>query len=170
MRFKFVLATLFVQVLHCSLGSVQSQTVTPDPPAAADVQSPASEINPEIWPETKGPIAVDPALEKRIDGLLEKMTLRQKVGQIIQGDIGSITPADIKEYPLGSILNGGNSAPGGDNRSGPEKWLALADEFYKATKECDLGGGPFIPMFWGTDAVHGTTTFPVPRFFHTTSG
>ena len=165
MRSKFVLATVLLQVLHYSVGSVQSQTVTQVPPAAAEVQSVASEINPEIWPETRGPIAVDPALEKRIDGLLEKMTLRQKIGQIIQGDIGSIRPEDIKKYPLGSILNGGNSAPGGDNRSGAQKWLALADEFYKASKECDLEGGPFIPMFWGTDAVHGHNNIPGATFF-----
>jgi beta-glucosidase len=168
MRLKLLILTLSVQVLHFPLGSVEAQTVPSADTAAgaqATVQSVASEIHPEIWPSTQGPIAVDPALEKRIDGLLEKMTLRQKVGQIIQGDIGSVTPEDIKKYPLGSILNGGNSAPGGDNRSGPEKWLALADEFYQASKECDLGGGPFIPMLWGTDAVHGHNNIPGATFF-----
>lgn len=133
---------------------------------AIDQTVPADgQVHPEIWPQTKGPIAVDPALEKRIDGMIEKMTLRQKVGQIIQADIGAITPQDIKKYPLGSILNGGNSAPGGDLRAPAEKWLELADAFYQASKERDLHGGPFIPMIWGTDAVHGHNNVIGATFF-----
>ncbi len=124
-----------------------------------------STIHPELWPQTSSPIAVDADLEKRIDDLLSKMTLRQKVGQTIQADIGSIKPEDLKKYPLGSILNGGNSAPGGNNRSKPEAWLKLADEFYEATQQCDLEGGPFIPMLWGTDAVHGHSNVVGATFF-----
>ena len=122
-------------------------------------------VHPELWPEVKSPIAVDAALEKRIDGIMAKMTLRQKVGQIIQADIGSITPEDLKTYPLGSILNGGNSAPNGDNRSPASAWLTLADEFYAASLEADLEGGPFIPLLWGTDAVHGHNNIPGATVF-----
>ena len=144
-----------LHLIYLTVASAQTQE--------ADVS--ASVIHPEIWPETTGPIAVDEALEKRIDDLLEKMTVRQKVGQVIQADIGSIKPEDLKTYPLGSILNGGNSAPGGDNRSTADKWLKLADEFYEATKQCDLEGGPFIPMLWGTDAVHGHNNIVGATFF-----
>ncbi len=122
-------------------------------------------VHPELWPEVKSPIAVDPALEKRIDGIMAKMTLRQKVGQIIQADIGSISPEDLKTYPLGSLLNGGNSAPNGDNRSPASAWLTLADEFYAASLEADLEGGPFIPLLWGTDAVHGHNNIPGATVF-----
>ena len=141
------------------LTDAKAQTQTQEVDASAAI------IHPEIWPETKGPIAVDKALEKRIDDLLQKMTLRQKVGQVIQADIGSIKPEDLKSYPLGSILNGGNSAPGENNRSTADKWLKLADEFYEATKQCDLEGGPFIPMLWGTDAVHGHNNIVGATFF-----
>jgi len=165
MRSKLVIGMLFAQLLCCCLSSVQGQAASPAEPLNNEVHSVAGEINAEIWPQAQGPIALDPALEKRIDGLLNQMTLRQKVGQIIQGDIGSITPEDVKKYPLGSILNGGNSAPGGDNRATAEKWLALADEFYKASQACDLGGGPFIPMIWGTDAVHGHNNIVGATFF-----
>ncbi len=65
------------------------------------------------------------------------MTPEQKVGQLIQADIGSITPNDLRHYPLGSILNGGNSAPGDDKLTAPSEWLALADRFYEASV-----GGP----------------------------
>ena len=143
--------TIFTSWILSPVLTVEAQTqVLEQPTTVAD-----STIHPELWPKSISPIAVDAALEKRIDGLLATMTLRQKVGQIIQADIGSIKPKDLKKYPLGSILNGGNSAPGGNNRSTPDAWLKLADEFYDATKECDLKGGPFIPMIWGTDAVHG---------------
>ena len=45
--------------------------------------------------------------------ILAKMTLEEKVGQVIQGDISSVSPQDARNYNLGSVLNGGNSAPGG---------------------------------------------------------
>ena len=156
-RMVFLFTATFSQLILSTITMAQTQS------QEADVT--ASVIHPEIWPKTNGPIAVDAALEKRIDDLLEKMTLRQKVGQVIQADIGSIKPEDLKTYPLGSVLNGGNSAPGGDNRSTADKWLKLADEFYAATKQCDLEGGPFIPMLWGTDAVHGHNNIVGATFF-----
>src|SRR5207248_4103335 len=57
-------------------------------------------------------------------------TSAQKVGQLIQADIDSITPDDLAHYPLGSVLNGGNSSPHGDKLAPPGEWLALADRFY----------------------------------------
>lgn len=60
----------------------------------------------------------------------------------------------MRDYHLGSVLNGGSSAPGGDNRAAPEAWLALADEFWLAST--DISDGRIgIPVMWGTDAVHG---------------
>lgn len=111
-------------------------------------------INPENWPKSQSPIPVDPAIESRIADLLAKMTIEEKVGQVIQADIGSVTPAEAKKYNLGSVLNGGNSAPGGDNRTTPQAWLALADEFWDASTDTS-DGGLGIPALWGTDAVHG---------------
>lgn len=167
-RCESVLLAVFVQVFFCCNPLVQAQAqpqTQTDATATSEVASANGDVNVEIWPQTQGPIDVDPVLEQRIDDLLAKMSLRQKVGQIIQGDIGSITPEDIKKYPLGSILNGGNSAPGGDVRAPAQQWLALADEFYEASKQCDLEGGPFIPMIWGTDAVHGHNNIVGATFF-----
>jgi beta-glucosidase len=155
-RFAIFVTALFSTIL---MASAQTQ-ILEQPEAVAD-----STIHPDLWPKTSSPIAVDADLEKRIDGLIEKMTLRQKVGQVIQADIGTIKPEDLKTYPLGSILNGGNSAPNGNNHSAAEDWLKLADEFYEATKACDLEGGPFIPMLWGTDAVHGHSNIVGATFF-----
>jgi beta-glucosidase len=126
--------------------------------AAADVAKPAvivtPSIHPELWPTAKSPIAVDPKVEARVKSLLAQMTLEEKVGQIIQADIGSVTPEEVKKYHLGSVLNGGNSAPGGDDHAAAPKWLELADAFWN--ESIDKSGGRLgIPTMWGTDAVHG---------------
>ncbi len=130
----------------------------------AEVRAPGS-VNPEIWPKVVSPVGLNADIENRITDLLSQMTLRQKVGQVIQADIGSITPEDLKTYPLGSVLNGGNSAPNGDNRSPASAWLDLADQFWDATQAADLEGGPFIPLIWGTDAVHGHNNIPGATVF-----
>lgn len=122
-------------------------------------------VHPEIWPEARSPIGLDEAVEARITELMQRMTLRQKVGQVIQADISSIKPEDLKTYPLGSVLNGGNSAPAGNNRAPAKDWLELADAFYRASRQCDLEGGPFIPLIWGTDAVHGHNNIVGATFF-----
>lgn len=116
--------------------------------------SEAATVHPAVWPEVPPAFAPDAALEARISKLLGEMTLEQKVGQLIQADIGSITPDDLRHYPLGSILNGGSSSPGNNEFAPPSEWLALADRFYEASMDRSHGPTP-IPTMWGTDAVHG---------------
>ena len=41
--------------------------------------------------------------------ILSKMTLHEKIGQMIQPDLREITPQEVEEYKIGSILNGGGS-------------------------------------------------------------
>jgi len=120
----------------------------------ADASSVGRAVNPEIWPKQQSPVKRDPVIEEKIARLLERMTLAEKVGQVIQADIASVTPAEVQQYHLGSVLNGGNSAPGNDNRTAAADWLALADEFWLASTNTDDGGAG-IPSIWGTDAVHG---------------
>ncbi len=111
-------------------------------------------VHPQQWPAVRPAPTSDPALESRLDALLAGMTLEQKVGQIIQPDIASITPEDLRHFAPGSILNGGNSSPHGDEFAPPSEWLALADRFYDASMDPRHGPHP-IPTLWGTDAVHG---------------
>ncbi len=115
---------------------------------------PAAAVHPALWPESPPAFAPDTALDARIAQLLSQMTLEQKVGQLIQADIGSITPDDLRHYPLGSILNGGSSSPGNNEFAPPSEWLSLADRFYEASMNPAHGPVP-IPTLWGTDAVHG---------------
>ena len=112
-------------------------------------------IHPEIWPEIKT-VGLDPVVEKRIDEIMSKMTLEQKVGQVIQGDTNSVTPAEVKKYRLGSVLSGGNSAPGDKPYADTASWLAAADEYYEASIDPE-GVEIAIPTIWGIDAVHGHT-------------
>ena len=111
-------------------------------------------INPVHWPQPTWPLATDAALEHRLEALLAGLTVEEKVGQIVQADIGSITPDDLRKYRLGSILAGGGSDPGGQYNASPQAWLALADAFWEASMDTSQGGKA-IPVIWGIDAVHG---------------
>jgi beta-glucosidase len=110
--------------------------------------------NPDLWPIVKNPAPADAKIEARIKSIMARMSLEQKVGQVIQADVGSVTPDDVVNYHLGSILNGGNSAPGGRLYATAPQWLAGADEFYAASVK-PKGKLPVIPIIWGSDAVHG---------------
>ncbi len=124
------------------------------PPPVSAAEAGVGSIDPAHWPQPAWPLAADPALERRIDALMATMTLEEKVGQIVQGDIASITPDDVRKYRLGSILAGGGSDPGGKYNAPPKDWLALADAFWEASMDT-RGGGKAIPIIWGIDAMHG---------------
>ncbi len=110
--------------------------------------------NPEIWPRYDYPVPVHADDEATIAELLGRMTLAEKVGQLVQADLCCVTPEDVREYNLGSILNGGNSGPYGEDLAPAADWLRAADEFYAASVDTS-DGGVGIPIVWGTDAVHG---------------
>ena len=122
-------------------------------PAIAQANSSAL-ADPQRWPAKGLAAALDPAIEQQIDALIARMSLEQKVGQIIQADIASATPEDVRRYHLGSILNGGNSTPTGEYNAPASKWLEAADAYYAASMK-PQGDLPRIPVIWGSDAVHG---------------
>lgn len=122
-------------------------------------------IHPQSWGAVTPATPLDSKTEVFVDGLLAKMSLEEKVGQLIQADISAITPEDLHRYKLGSILAGGNSAPGGDVRTTPAHWLALADEFYRASVADSTGAHPAIPELFGIDAVHGHSRVPGATIF-----
>lgn len=89
--------------------------------------------------------APDGVIEKRIDAPLAALSLEQKVGQTIQGDIGSMTPDDVATYHLGSILNGGSSSPGGNEFDPASTRVAAAEAYYGASMRPN-GNSPHIPL------------------------
>jgi beta-glucosidase len=113
----------------------------------------APTINPENWPVVETP-PLDPAVEAQITEIMAKMSIEQKVGQVIQADSGSVTPEDVKQYRLGSVLSGGNSAPGPEPYADAQTWLTAADAYFEASVDPE-GVEIAIPIIWGIDAVHG---------------
>lgn len=112
-------------------------------------------INPKNWPETSGGLAIDKDVEKRIDDLLAKLSVKEKIGQIVQADMGSITAEEVREYRLGSVLAGGNSGPNGKPYANVTDWIASSDSYWDALMEPYEDGGINIPPLLGIDAVHG---------------
>jgi len=107
----------------------------------------------EIWQKPVPAAAPDAALEARVRSIVAGMTLEQKVGQMTQADIRSITPDDVRKYYIGSVLNGGGAWPGMNMHSSVGDWLKLSDEFYRASMSTDMKVK--VPVIWGIDAVHG---------------
>ena len=152
------------------LSGCATMSVAPTGDAAAPVTAaasrPAARANPANWPQAHSPAAItDAATEAAITALIEKMTLEQKIGQVVQADIGAIAPADLAKYPLGSILAGGNSGPYGNERGSAADWDRLVREF-RAQSMKPQANGLVLPILFGVDAVHGhnnvpgATTFP----------
>ncbi len=116
-------------------------------PASA-AQASASEAgmaHPDLWPRYRWPVPTDLVVEAKIAGLIGRMTLEEKIGQLVQGDICCTTPADVQQYHLGSILAGGSSGPRGNDFAPAKDWLELADEYWSASVD-KSGGRVGVPM------------------------
>ena len=98
--------------------------------------------------------AASPAdIERRIDALLSRMTLEEKIGQMSQLDLDAVKPPltdavrdKIRNGRWGSFLNAGS-------------FQDRAEAQRIALKESRLG----IPLIFGRDVIHGyRTIFPIP--------
>ena len=104
-------------------------------------------------------------VERQAEEILSRLTLEQKVGQMVQAEIRYVTPEEVARFQLGSVLNGGGGFPSEQKYSTVQDWIDLADAFYHASMDTEKGG-PGVPVIWGTDAVHGhnnvmgATVFP----------
>lgn len=112
---------------------------------------------------SKGQGYMDPSLpvEERVDDLLERMTLAEKVGQMTQLNITMINHTGeqrdvnlntekakelLQNHHIGSFLNG-EAVP-------PEQWLEYTKELQRiAVEETRLG----IPVIYGIDHMHGAS-------------
>ncbi|MFI5843328.1 glycoside hydrolase family 3 N-terminal domain-containing protein [Catenuloplanes sp. NPDC051500] len=118
------------------------------------------------WPSLTSAIPADPGIERTIAEILAQMTVEEKLGQMIQPDLVELTPEDVREYKIGSALNGAGRWPGGDRRATPAAWAETIGGFWAAAEEA-YRDRPFrIPFMWAGDAVHGhnnvhgATVFP----------
>ena len=156
MRFKRTGALLAFALTGCV------SLATPPNPAIVSVADTEARANPKSWPAAASPSAIsDAQTENEISAIIAKMTIEQKVGQLIQADISAVKPDDLKQYPLGSILAGGNSGPYGDERASAAKWAQLVGEYREASRK----SGARIPILFGVDAVHGHSNLPEATIF-----
>ena len=139
------------------------------PTSAVGADADSATAHPALWPQAHWPWRRDTAMEARIAALIKRMTLEEKVGQILQADLSAVTPEDVHRYHLGSVLNGGNAGPGGNDYAPAPEWLKLADAFYDASVD-KRDGGVAIPVMWGTDAVHGHSNIVGATLFPHNSG
>ena len=102
-----------------------------------------------------------------LGALLARMRGAQKVGQLIQADIDSITPDDLAHDPLGSVLNGGNSSPmaiSSLHRVSGSRWPTGSMTFRSGQ-----GAPPGSPSCGVPTRCTATTTSPAPRSSRITS-
>ena len=109
----------------------------------------------KTWPKLNSEIKQDPYIELRIKDIVSKMTLGEKVGQMIMPELKQITPEEAQYYKIGSILNGGGSWPNNNKYASSMDWVELADKYWLALDKAYSGRGFRIPFMWATDAVHG---------------
>src|SRR3954463_5791807 len=105
----------------------------------------------------------DPSLpvSQRVDDLLSRMTLAEKIGQMTQAERGSVDAdtSKITKDNLGSLLSGGGSVP---TPNTPAAWADMVDRYQRAALATRL----HIPLIYGVDSVHGhgnlngATVFP----------
>ncbi|MDB5907529.1 MAG: beta-glucosidase [Massilia sp.] len=107
------------------------------------------------WPQIRSAIRPDAALEAKVAKIVASMTLAQKIGQMTQPEIKTATPEQVRQYYLGSILNGGGSWPNGNKHASAAEWVALADKYYEASMSTDMALK--VPVIWGIDAIHGNS-------------
>ena len=90
------------------------------------------------------------AQKTNVRDLLSRMTLEEKVGQMIQANSASLKdPSDVENLFLGSVLSGGSSDPKTGN--GLVDWTDHYDNLQSRTQKTRLR----IPLLYGIDAVHG---------------
>ena len=102
----------------------------------------------------------DLSVDERVNDLLKRMTLQEKIGQMMLIEKNSLkNDNDIALYGLGGLLSGMGSKP---EINTPEGWLSMVNEYMRISKTTRLG----IPVIYGADAIHGhaniekATVFP----------
>ncbi len=125
-----------------SSSPVASNDPSKPPPPNVDQWVFTANAKPDVgWPTA--------SCESQVSGLLSKMTLQEKIGQMTQPERGYVKkPSDVAQFNLGSILSGGGSAP---PRNEPAAWLAMVNEYQAGAASTRLR----IPLLYAIDAVHG---------------
>src|SRR5438067_6411385 len=135
-----VVRSAFVACTFLSCQSLLAQTKSPA------VTSRSAAVRPSLS---------DPASEKKLDALLQKMTLEEKVGQLVQYSAGQPTGPGtgrtdyddmIRKGEVGALFN-----------------IITAREVNVFQRIAVENSRLHIPLIFGLDVIHGyRTTFPIP--------
>jgi beta-glucosidase len=89
-------------------------------------------------------------VQQRVQDLLSRMTLAEKIGQMTQAERASVDSdtSKITTDNLGSVLSGGGSVP---TPNTPTAWADMVDRYQRAALATRL----HIPLIYGVDTVHG---------------
>ena len=148
---------IFLLLLLVSCGQLEEPQATAVPTTATtEMQPTATEIPPTATavPEptaTEEPRAyLDPTLptEERVEDLLARMTIEEKIGQMTLIEKGSLGSDTISHRLLGAVLSGGGGSP---SVNSPEAWVEMVSEYQDEALSTRLG----IPLIYGIDSVHG---------------
>jgi beta-glucosidase len=152
-------------VLAGGSDAVMAQTSPHAPPAHGAAAAADAATHYTDWPAIGARTPPHAKLDARARSIVAQMSLAQKIGQMTQAEIKSITPDEVRQFYIGSVLNGGGSWPHGDKHASIQDWLTLADQYYAASMRVD--SKVKIPVIWGTDAVHGdSNVFGATLFPH----
>jgi beta-glucosidase len=100
----------------------------------------------------------DTTLEEKVDSLLAKMTLEEKIGQMTQvRHFDDITDEEIATKFIGSVIHTQGPSPGEDAAGWQARCIALQNRALSTR----LG----IPLLFAVDAVHGHNTFEGATIF-----
>jgi beta-glucosidase len=118
--------------------------------AHAVAESCATEVSPGAG-TAPGSRGLTLKTEADIPAAVAAMTVAEKVGQMVQADVSTATPDDVRKYCLGSITD---TVPAGD-RGTTAAWRELFDGYQREALRTRTG----IPIVVGLDAVHGHAYF-----------
>lgn len=158
-HYFFLFSLLILLLFGCNTPAEEpaapTTTATAAPTKAAEDESAetaVAENEQEGGEETEeSPAYLNPELPvaERVEDLLGRMTLAEKIGQMTLIEKGSIQPTAVTDLYIGAILSGGGGSPSGSNT--PEAWAAMVSSYQEAALATRLG----IPIIYGVDAVHG---------------
>ncbi len=98
-------------------------------------------------------------IEARVDDLLARMTLEEKIGQMTLVEKKSIRKTeDVATYGFGAVLSGSGGNPVDNTPSG---WRKMVASFTDAAQTTRIG----IPLLYGSDANHGFSNVPGATLF-----
>jgi len=135
-----VLATVGV-LAGCSPG-------TPEPDASATAQVPAD----APYRDASLPV---PA---RVDDLIARMTLAEKIGQLTLIERDALALGDVRTGRVGNVLTAGGGGPRDETPAG---WADMVDTVQQMAASSRLG----IPVLYAVDAVHGLGHLPGATVF-----